>query len=280
VIESVLAKICAAKREHIRAQRKAKPLSAIDSEAKAASPVRGFAASLDRAVARTGTGLIAEVKRASPSKGTLRAEFAPAELAKAYQTGGAACLSVLTDTPYFQGSDADLVAARNAVILPVIRKDFLLDPYQIVESRALGADCVLMILAALDDMQAAELASAAAEWKMDTLVELHDEKELERAAHIGGTLLGVNNRNLKTLAIDLATTERLAPRAPKGTPVVCESGIESAADVQRMHRIGVHRFLVGSALMLQPDVTAAVRALLSPGPRASGLEVGATARGM
>ena len=262
--ESVLARICADKREHIRATRKAKPIAAVEREAKAQPPVRGFAASLDKAVARTGSGLIAEVKRASPSKGTLRTEFAPADLAKAYQAGGAACLSVLTDTPYFKGSDADLVAARNAVILPVIRKDFMLDPYQIVESRALGADCVLIIMAALDDMQAAELASAASEWKMDTLVEVHDEQELERAAHIGGTLLGINNRNLKTLAIDLATTERLAPRAPKGTPVVCESGIETAADVQRMQRIGVTRFLVGSALMVQPDVAQAVRTLLAP----------------
>ena len=230
--DSVLARICADKREHIRITRKAKPISAVEREAKAQSPVRGFAASLEKAVARTGTGLIAEVKRASPSKGTLRTEFAPADLAKAYQAGGAACLSVLTDTPYFKGSDADLVAARNAVILPVIRKDFILDPYQVVESRALGADCILVIMAALDDMQAAEIASLASEWKMDVLVEVHDEKELERAAHIGGTLLGINNRNLKTLAIDLATTERLAPRAPKGTPLVCESGIETAGSIE------------------------------------------------
>ncbi len=262
--ESVLARICADKREHIRLTRKAKPISAVEREAKAQSPVRGFAASLEKAVARSGTGLIAEVKRASPSKGTLRTEFAPADLAKAYQAGGAACLSVLTDTPYFKGSDADLIAARNAVILPVIRKDFMLDPYQVVESRALGADCILVIMAALDDMQAAEIASVASEWKMDVLVEVHDEKELERAAHIGGTLLGINNRNLKTLTIDLATTERLAPRAPKGTPLVCESGIETAADVQRMQRIGVTRFLVGSALMVQPDVAQAVRTLLAP----------------
>lgn len=262
--ESVLAKICADKREHIRAQRKAKPIGAIEREAKAASPVRGFAAALDKAVARTGTGLIAEVKRASPSKSTLRTEFAPADLAKAYQAGGAACLSVLTDTPYFKGSDADLVAARNAVILPAIRKDFLLDPYQVVELRALGADCILVILAALDDMQAAEIASAAQEWKMDVLIEVHDEREMARAAHIGGTLIGINNRNLKTLAIDLATTERLAPRAPKGVPLVCESGIETAADVQRMRRIGVQRFLVGSALMVQADVARAVRDLLAP----------------
>ncbi len=262
--ESVLARICADKREHIKAQRKAKPLSAIEREAKAQSPVRGFAASLEKSIARTDTGLIAEVKRASPSKGTLRTEFAPADLAKAYQAGGAACISVLTDTPYFKGSDADLVAARSAVILPAIRKDFMLDPYQIVESRALGADCILIIMAALDDMQAAELASVAAEWKMDTLVEVHDERELERAVHVGGTLLGINNRNLGTLAIDLATTERLAPRAPKGTPLVCESGIETAADVQRMRRIGVNRFLVGSALMVQADVAQAVRDLLAP----------------
>lgn len=262
--ENVLTRICADKREHIRLQRKIKPPSAIEREAKAATPVRGFAASLDKSIARTGTGLIAEVKRASPSKGVLRGEFAPADLAKAYQAGGAACLSVLTDTPHFKGSDADLVAARNAVILPVIRKDFMLDPYQVIECRALGADCILIIMAALDDMQAAEIASVASEWKMDTLIEVHDEREMERAAQIGGTLIGINNRNLGTLAIDLATTERLAPRAPKGVPLVCESGIETAADVQRMRRIGVHRFLVGSALMVQPDVAQAVRTLLAP----------------
>ena len=268
-MSDVLARICADKREHIKAQRKAKPLSALEREAKAASPVRGFAASLDKSVNRIGTGLIAEVKQASPSKGVLRTQFAPADLAKAYQAGGAACLSVLTDAPYFKGSDADLIAARNAVILPVIRKDFMLDPYQIVESRALGADCILLILAALDDMQAAELADLAREWKMDVLVEVHDEREMDRAKGLGATLVGINNRNLKTLAIDLATTEKLAPRAPKGATLVCESGIETRADVDRMRRIGVQRFLVGSALMVQPDVTAAVRQLLGTDMKAA-----------
>ena len=264
--ENVIARICADKREHLRVRRKAKPIATVEREAKAASPVRGFASALDRAVARAGVGLIAEIKRASPSMGVLRAEFDPVGLAKAYQAGGAACISVLTDTPYFKGTDADLVAARTAVILPAIRKDFMLDPYQVVESRALGADCILVILAALDDMQAAEISDVARQWKMDVLVEVHDERELDRAAGLGADLIGINNRNLATLAVDLATTEQLAPRAPKGATLVCESGIATPADVERMRRIGVHRFLVGSALMVQPDIAAAVRDLIAVAP--------------
>ncbi|MGF1639686.1 MAG: indole-3-glycerol phosphate synthase TrpC, partial [Rhodospirillales bacterium] len=232
------------------------------AEARAADPPRGFAAALTRAAA-SGYGLIAEIKRASPSKGVIRAGVEPAAIARGYAAGGATCLSVLTEPRYFRGDDADLAAARAAVALPVLRKDFLLDPYQIVEARAIGADAVLLIMAALDDGQAGELAATARELGMDVLVEVHDHPELDRALRLETTLIGINNRNLKTLAVDLATTEKLAPRVPADRRVVGESGLATPADLARLAAVGVRCFLVGEALMREPDVETATRALLA-----------------
>ena len=261
-MSDVLARICADKREHVARRRAAHPPAAIAAAARAAGPPRGFFERLAAAVAAGRCGLIAEIKRASPSRGLIRDDVDPAALAAAYRRGGATCLSVLTDEPHFQGRDEDLVAARAAVDLPVLRKDFLLDPYQVVEARALGADAILLIMAALGDAQAAELESAAEEHRMDVLAEVHDEAELERAARLRTRLIGINNRDLKTLAVDLATTERLAPRLPPGRLAVAESGLGSAADLARMRRAGVNLFLIGEALMRQTDVAAATRALL------------------
>lgn len=259
----ILARICADKRREVAGRKAARDLASLEAAARKASPPRGFAGRLAAAAAEGRYGLIAELKRASPSRGLIRADVDPAALARAYARGGAACLSVLTDRPYFQGSDEDLEAARSATELPVLRKDFMLDPYQIVEARALGTDCVLLILAALDDASARSLAEAAAAWRMDVLVEVHDEAELARALLLPCRLIGINNRNLKTLAVDLATTEALAPRVPKDRIVVCESGLATPADLARMARAGVTAFLVGEALMAQADVEAATRALLA-----------------
>jgi indole-3-glycerol phosphate synthase len=262
-MSDVLARICADKRRHVAACRDARPLAEVEAAARAADAPRGFAASLRRAMAQ-GYGLIAEIKRASPSKGLIRKDFDPPSLARAYQAGGASCLSVLTDVPYFQGDDAFLVAAREACGLPVLRKDFMLDPYQVVEARALGADCILLIMAALDDAAARELAATASDWGMDVLVEVHDRSELDRALRLDCEMIGINNRNLKTLSIDLETTEALAPHIPADRLIVSESGLYAPADLARMARVGARCFLVGESLMRQEDVAAAVRALLAP----------------
>ncbi len=256
-----LAEICAAKLEHVARCKVRRPLADIEASLPP-EPPRGFVRAL-RSHAEAGRpGLIAEIKRASPSKGLIRADFDPATLARAYAAGGATCLSVLTDTPFFQGADEHLGEARAAAPLPAIRKDFMLDPYQVAEARALGADAVLLIIAALGDAQAAELEAAAETFNLDVLVEVHDEAELERALRLRSPLVGINNRNLKTFEVDLATTERLARLAPEGRLLVCESGIGSSADIARMRAAGVHCFLVGESLMRQADVAAATASLL------------------
>ena len=262
----VLAEICAAKREHVGRGKAARPEASLRALLADAPPVRPFAAALVYQVTQGRYGLIAEIKKASPSRGLIRADFNPATLAQAYQAGGATCLSVLTDTPYFQGSDDDLRAARAACSLPVLRKDFILDPYQIVESRALGADCILLIMAALDDGAARELAAAAAELGLDVLVEVHDRAELDRALRLDARLIGINNRDLKTLKVVLHTTEELAPAVPQEDLarriIVGESGINDPADLDRLAASGAHCFLVGESLMRAGDVAAATRRLL------------------
>lgn len=259
----VLARICADKADHVARAKAARPLSVVEELAREQPAPRGFARALEQTVAEGRWALIAEIKKASPSKGLIRADFDPPTLARAYKEAGATCLSVLTDIPYFQGDDAFLQAARAAVDLPALRKDFMIDPYQIVESRALGADCILLIMACLDDVLARDLYDATVTLGMDVLVEVHDEAEMERALKLPGGLLGVNNRNLKTLAIDLGTTERLATMVPPGRHLVAESGIHSPADLTRLAQAGARRFLIGESLMAKPDVTAATRALLS-----------------
>jgi indole-3-glycerol phosphate synthase len=262
-MSDVLTRICDDKRAHITAKRAQRSFAEIDRAALKASPPRGFKAALRREVDAGRHGLIAEIKRASPSKGLIRKDFNPAELAMAYQAGGAACLSVLTDIPYFQGQDSFLVEARAACDLPCLRKDFMLDPYQVVEARALGADCILLIMAALDDGTARELADVAARYGMDVLVEVHNGEELTRALQLPCELIGVNNRNLKTLSVDLAVTEELASRVPGDRVLVSESGLYGPEDLERMAKVGAHCFLVGESLMRQTDVTAATRALLA-----------------
>lgn len=261
-VKDVLAEICAHKRTEIAARRIARPQAEVEATARGAGPTRGFAEALRRA-SGTGYGLIAEIKKASPSKGLIRADFDPPVLARAYAEGGATCLSVLTDERYFQGADAYLVAARSAVSLPVLRKDFMLDPWQVAEARALGADCILVIMAALSDAQAREIEDAALTWGMDVLVEVHDAAELERALGLKSPLIGVNNRNLKTMKTDLATTEDLAGRVPPGRMLVAESGLNTPADLARMAAVGARCFLVGESLMRQHDVAGATRSLLA-----------------
>jgi indole-3-glycerol phosphate synthase len=261
----VLGEINQVKRQYVEQCQRATPLTQLRKSAEAAPPTRGFAARLrETAAGGKKSALIAEIKKASPSRGLIRADFDPPALARAYRDGGATCLSILTDGPYFQGSDEDLKAARAAVDLPVLRKDFMLDPYQIYEARAIGADCILLILAALDDSQARDLAALARQLGLDVLAEVHDEPELDRALRLDGALLGVNNRNLKTLKVDLAVFERLAQRVPQDRFLVAESGLKTAADLARLARSGAKAFLVGESLMAQTDVAAATRALLSP----------------
>ncbi|THD80756.1 MAG: indole-3-glycerol phosphate synthase TrpC [Phenylobacterium sp.] len=262
-MSDILAKIAAYKRDDVAARKVAQPQSMIEAAAAAAAPPRGFRAALERAHAPGRLALIAEIKKASPSKGLIREDFDPPALAKAYEAGGAACLSVLTDGPSFQGADAYLAAARAAVALPCLRKEFLVDPWQAAESRALGADAILVILAMVDDGLAAELMAAARDLGMDALVEVHDEAELDRAAALGAGLLGVNNRDLRTFVTDLAVTERLAARAPRDALLVTESGIFTAADAARLEAAGAKAMLVGESLMRQADVAAATRALLA-----------------
>lgn len=260
----VLATICAEKRAYVDRLKRRKPLGAVLDDAHAAPPPRGFVARLEAAVAHGGYGLIAEIKRASPSKGLIRKDFHPATLARAYERGGATCLSVLTDTRYFHGADDHLAAARAVVEMPVLRKDFMVDPYQIIESRALGADCVLLIMAALGDTQARELEDLAFAHGMDALLEVHDEDELARALKLRSRLIGINNRDLRTLKTDIETTRRLAGCVPGGRILVSESGLNSRKDLDSMAKVGVRCFLVGESLMRRADVEAATRALLAP----------------
>lgn len=261
-----LTEILATKAEEVARRRQA--YSVTDLDAIDAGTPRGFGAALERKISAGDFGLIAEIKKASPSKGLIRNDFNPADHARAYAAGGAACLSVLTDAPYFQGHEEFLIAARTACDLPVLRKDFMIDPWQVAEARSIGADAILIIVAALDDGAMHEIEAAAIERGMDVLVEVHDEAELDRAlTQLKSRLIGVNNRDLRTFETDLAVTERLAKLVPEGVLLVGESGIAAHADCQRLAKSGVKAFLVGESLMRQDDVTAATKALLM-GPTA------------
>ena len=261
-MSDILDSIAAYKRDEVVARKRARSQGEIERDARAASAPRGFIAALQRAHAPGRLALIAEIKKASPSKGLIRADFDPPALAQAYERGGAACLSVLTDEPSFQGADAFLQAARAATTLPCLRKEFLVDPWQIAESRALGADAILVILALADDSLAAELIVESGRFGMDALVEVHDEAEMARAGRLGATLIGVNNRDLRTFVTDLEITERLAAEAPANALLVTESGVFTPADAKRLEASGARAMLVGESLMRQQDVEAATRALL------------------
>jgi indole-3-glycerol phosphate synthase len=263
-MRNILERVRAYKGDEIAAAKRTQPPASLESEARDAATPRGFLAAIERRLVTGGYALIAEIKKASPSKGLIRADFDPPALARSYQAGGATCLSVLTDAPSFQGLPEHLRQARAAGSLPVLRKDFMIDPYQVLQARSWGADCILIILALVEDSMARELEDASLSYGMDVLVEVHNEEELDRAAGLHSRLIGINNRDLTTFQTTLATSERLAPLVPPERVVVGESGITSPADLARLAEVGISTFLVGESLMRQPDIATATSALLTP----------------
>ncbi|MEN2494347.1 MAG: Indole-3-glycerol phosphate synthase [Hyphomicrobiaceae bacterium hypho_1] len=262
-MSDILEKIIAYKRDEIEASKVQVTLAQLEDEARAQTPVRPFAEAIRARLLTDKFSLIAEIKKASPSKGLIRSDFDPKALARAYELGGACCLSVLTDKPSFQGAPEFLKVAKSETNLPVLRKDFMIEPYQVLQARAWGADCILIIMAQVDNTLASELASVARDWNMDAILEVHSEIELDRALNINASMIGINNRNLRTFETDLNTTELLAPRISSDRIIISESGIKTNADLRRLARQGVHTFLVGESLMRQPNVIAATKSLLT-----------------